>query len=323
MLIGGHVSPAGGLVNAFQRGVERDCDAIQIFNQSPRMWRPTNYREDDVAEFRELLAAGPVRSIVIHAVYLINCASKDPVVREKSLASLSHALRVGDAIGADGVVVHPGSTLGEPLDESIERVGYAVRHALGESESCPLLLENTAGAGGTIGRSFGELAALLDVCGGSERVGICLDSCHMLASGFDVRTASGLDEVLDECVSTLGLERVRCLHVNDSMTPLGSNRDRHAPLGEGELGREGCAAFFSEPRFEGLPAIFEGPGLAGKGAALEDIEVARELRAEGLRARGLPVPEREPHAKAAPKARGSAKRKPGGSAKRKPGGGNR
>jgi deoxyribonuclease-4 len=285
MLIGGHVSPAGGLVKAFHRGVERECDSIQIFNQSPRAWRPTNYREDDVAEFRELMAAGPLRSIVIHAVYLINCASKDPVVREKSLSSLAHALRVGDAIGADGVVVHPGSTVGEPLPEALERVGEAVRHVLGESESCPLLLENTAGAGGTIGRSFGELAELLELGGGGDRLGVCLDSCHMLASGFDVRTAEGLSEVLDECVAALGADRVRCLHVNDSMTPLGSNRDRHAPLGEGELGREGCAAFFSEPRFEGLPAIFEGPGLEGKGAALADMRVARELREEGLRAR--------------------------------------
>jgi hypothetical protein len=149
----------------------------------------------------------------------------------------------------------------------------------------------------------------------------------MLASGFDVRTASGLSEVLDECVATLGTDRVRCLHVNDSMTPLGSNRDRHAPLGDGELGREGCAAFFSEPRFEGLPAIFEGPGLAGKGAALEDIEVARELRAEGLSARGLPVPERVSHgtrpakgkprakAKSRAKAKPRANAKPAGSAK--------
>ena len=287
MLIGGHVSPAGGLVNAFHRGVERDCDAIQIFNQSPRAWRPTNYREDDIAEFRELMARGPVKSIVIHAVYLINCASKDPVVREKSLNSLAHALRVGDAIGADGVVVHPGSAVGEPLPEAIQRVGEAIVHVLGESERCLLLLENTAGAGGTIGRSFGELAQLLELGGGDERLGICLDSCHMLASGLDVRTASGLSEVLDECTETIGIERVRCLHVNDSMTPLGSNRDRHAPLGEGELGKKGCAAFFSEPRFEGLPAIFEGPGLEGKGVGLADIKIARKLRAEGLKARGI------------------------------------
>jgi deoxyribonuclease IV len=285
MLIGGHVSPAGGLVKAWHRGAERDCDAIQIFNQSPRAWRHRDYDESDVAEFRELVAAGPVKAILIHAVYLINPASKDPVVRQKSLDALAHALRTGDQIGAHGVVVHPGSTVGEPLEEAIARVGDAIRHVLAESESCPLYLENTAGAGGTIGRSFEELARLIELGGGHERIRMCLDSCHLLASGFDVRTAEGLSGVIDRCVEIVGLERLGCLHVNDSQTALGSNRDRHAPLGTGELGREGCAAFFSEPRFEGLPAIFEGPGLEGKGAALADIRVARELRAEGLAAR--------------------------------------
>jgi deoxyribonuclease-4 len=285
MLIGGHVSPAGGLVKAFERGVERDCDSIQIFNQSPRAWRHRDYDQDDIADFQELLAKGPVRAIVIHAVYLINPASKDDVVRKKSLDALAHALRTGDQIGAHGVVVHPGSTVGEPLEEAIERVGDAIRHVLAESESCPLYLENPAGAGGTIGRSFEELARLVELGGGDERIRLCLDSCHLLASGFDVRTAGGLSETIDRCVELVGLERLGCLHVNDSQTGLGSNRDRHAPLGTGELGREGCAAFFSEPRFEGLPAIFEGPGLEGRGAGLEDIRVARELRQQGLKAR--------------------------------------
>ncbi|MEA2367604.1 MAG: deoxyribonuclease, partial [Thermoleophilaceae bacterium] len=274
------------LAKAWERGVEFGCDAIQIFNQSPRAWRHRDYDESDVAEFRELLAKGPVRAIVIHAIYLINPASKDEVIRQKSLAALAHALRTGDRIGAHGVVIHPGSTVGEPLEEAIDRVGDAVRHVLAESESCPLYLENTAGAGGTIGRSFEELARLIELGGGDERIRICLDSCHLLASGFDVRTAEGLAEVIDRCVEIVGLERLGCLHVNDSQTALGSNRDRHAPLGTGELGREGCAAFFSEPRFEGLPAIFEGPGLEGKGAALADIRVARELRVEGTAARG-------------------------------------
>jgi deoxyribonuclease-4 len=285
MLIGAHVSTAGGLANAFERGVERGCDAIQIFNQSPRMWRPTRYTDDDFAQMRELLAAGPVRSVVIHAVYLINCASRDPEIRAKSLASLTHALRIGDGTGSTGVVVHPGSQVGEPLEESLGRVGEAIREVLAESESCRLLLENTAGAGGTLGRSFSELARLIELGGGGERIGVCLDSCHMLASGYDVSTAEKLDAVLEECVEDLGLERVGCLHVNDSQTPLGSNRDRHAPLGDGELGPEGCAAFFSEPRFEDLPAIFEGPGVDGKAPSAEDVRRARELREQGLAAR--------------------------------------
>jgi deoxyribonuclease-4 len=285
MLIGAHVSTAGGLVKAHGRGVEIGADAIQVFNQSPRMWRPTRWKGDDVAAFRELMADGPIESIAIHAVYLINCASKDPEIRAKSLASLTHSLRMGDAIGADGVVLHPGSTVGEPHAEAIERVGELLREALAESESCPLLLEDTAGAGNTLGRSFEELARLIELGGDHDRLGLCLDSCHLLASGFDVRTAEGIERVMDDCVSLVGADRLRCLHVNDSQTPLGSNRDRHAPLGEGELGREGCAAFLSEPRFEGLPTIFEGPGLEGKAPAAADIARARELRASGLAAR--------------------------------------
>ena len=285
MLIGAHVSTAGGLVKAHERGVEFGCDAIQIFNQSPRMWRPTTYKQPDIDEFRARMADGPIRSVVIHAVYLINAASKERDVREKSLASLLHALRVGDAIGADGVVFHPGSAVGEPHDEALERVGEAIRHVLAESESCPLLLENTAGAGKTLGRSFGELQRLVELGGGDERIGICLDCCHLLASGYDVRTPAALADVVDEYDRAIGLDRLRCLHVNDSQTPLGSNRDRHANLPEGELGREGLGAFLSEPRFEELPALLEVPGADGKGPDSSQVAIAKELRKEGLKRR--------------------------------------
>ncbi len=279
MLIGGHVSPAGGLPNAHARGVERGCDAIQVFHQSPRAWRPIDHREEDVARFRELMADGPIRSFLIHAVYLINCASRDPEIRRKSLTSLVHAMRLGDAAGADGVVLHPGSQKGEPLEECLPRIAEALRHALSESERCPLLLENTAGMTGTIGRSFAELADLIERAGGDLRVGVCLDCCHLLASGFDIRTADGLTRVLDEYVETVGMERLRSLHVNDSKLPLGANRDRHENLPRGKLGRMGLAAFLSEPRFEGLPALLETE------ADREQMDVARALRTRGLASR--------------------------------------
>ena len=290
MLIGAHVSTAGGLVKAHGRGVEIGAEAIQVFNQSPRMWKPTRWKQDDVAEFLSLMEGGPIRSIVIHAVYLINAASKDPAIREKSRASLVHSLRMGDEIGADGVVLHPGSTVGEPHEEALERVGETLRFALDESERCPLLLEDTAGAGNTLGRSFEELARLVELGGGDggasgARLGICLDSCHLFASGYDMRSADGVRDVMDQCEAALGKRRLRCLHVNDSQTPLGSNRDRHAPLGDGELGARGCGAFLSEPRFEGLPVLFEGPGVGGKAPEVADMERARELRGNGLRAR--------------------------------------
>ena len=285
MLIGAHVSTAGGLVNAHERGVERGCEAIQVFNQSPRMWRPTRWKDADVEQFRDRMEDGPIRSVTIHAVYLINPATKDREMREKSADSLVHALRMGDSIGADGVVIHPGSTVGEPHEEALPRVGEMLKHALAESDSCPLLLENTAGAGNTLGRSFEELRELIDLSGGHRRLGLCLDSCHMLASGFDVTTADKLAEVIDRCVRIVGLRRLRCLHVNDSQAPLGSNRDRHAPPGDGHLGPRGCAAFLSEPRFEKLPALFEGPGVEGKAPAKADVDRMKELRRTGLRSR--------------------------------------
>jgi deoxyribonuclease-4 len=285
MFIGAHVSPAGGLVNSVARGVERECDAIQIFNQSPRQWRPTAYGDEDFAAFREAREATGIRSVLIHAVYLINCASEDEEICTKSLGSLIHSLRVGEAIGADGVVLHAGSAKAGDPAAAVARAGVLLREALAESGACPLHIENTAGAGGTLGRSFQEIAALIEAAGGDDRLGVCLDSCHLLASGYDVSSRDSLTTVLADFDRTIGRERLGSLHVNDSVTPLGSNRDRHAALGEGELGREGCAVFLSEPGFEALPAIFEGPGMAGKQVELGDIRLMHELRAEGLAAR--------------------------------------
>jgi deoxyribonuclease-4 len=193
-------------------------------------------------------------------------------------------LLLGDAINADGVVVHPGTLKGKPLEEGLDLAGEAFRLALSESEKCPLLLENTAGAKGTLGRSFTELAALLERGGGDDRLGICLDSCHLLASGFEVRTRDGLSEVLDECVEAVGIERLQCLHVNDSKVPLGGNADRHAPLTEGELGAKGLSVFLSEPRFEDLPVCLETPGPSGT-IGVDEVKLAQQLRAKGLKAR--------------------------------------
>ena len=285
MLVGGHVPKAGGLEKAHERAVEWGCESMQIFNQSPRMWRRSEPDPRECERFRALMAEGPVRSAVIHAVYLINLAAKDPEVREKSVASLGHALRLGDLMDAGGVVVHPGSAVGEPHAEAMDRIGEGMERALAESEHCRVLLENTAGAGQTIGRTFDELAGLIERVGGDERVGVCLDCCHLLASGFDIRTADGLSQVVDDFDAGVGLDRLRCLHVNDSQAPLGSNRDRHANLPEGELGRDGLAVFLSEPRFEGLPALLETEGPDKKGPGPSQIAMAKELREEGLAAR--------------------------------------
>jgi deoxyribonuclease IV len=287
MLIGAHVSPAGGPAKAVERGIERAARSIQIFNQNPRQWKPREYSAEEVAGFRDAMAGSDVDALLIHAVYLLNPASEDAGFREKTLASLSTSLRAGAALGAQAVVLHPGSALkdGGAAKAACERAGVVISEALAESEDCPLHLENTAGAGGTLGRSFEELADLIDVAGGDERLGVCLDSCHLLASGYDVRSAEALDAVLEEFDRIVGMRRLGSLHVNDSMTPLGSNRDRHANLGDGEIGRAGIAAFLSDPRFEGLPCVLEGPGAKGKGLDRADIEWAFTLREEGLAAR--------------------------------------
>jgi deoxyribonuclease-4 len=278
MLIGGHVSTAGGLVRALERAEERGCETMQIFNQSPRMWRPTRYGPDDFAAFRERLAASAVQSVYIHAVYLINVASDDEEVRRKSLESLVHALSVGDAIGADGVVVHPGSGRGQSPATAFRLVGTAMKKALAASERCPLLFENTAGAGFTIGRTFEELARVLEVSGGDGRTGVCLDSCHLLASGYEVRERDAFKAVVDEYERIVGIDRLRALHLNDSKVPLGGNADRHANLGEGELGMEGVRVFLSERRFAGLPVLIEVPGPDGRGPDQAQIELAKRLR---------------------------------------------
>jgi deoxyribonuclease-4 len=287
MLIGAHVSPAGGLAKAIERGAERGCRAIQIFNQSPRMWRPTAYGEEDFAAFRAAMIDSPIEAVMIHAVYLLNCASADEDIRAKSVESLTHSLRVGDAIGACCVVLHPGSAKTGDVDEAIERAGWVIREALDMTDHCPVHLENTAGAGGTLGRSFEELAALIEASGRGRRLGVCLDSCHLLASGYDIRTPEGLEDTLERFDDVVGLNRLGSLHLNDSQTPLGSNRDRHANVGEGELGEEGCMTFLSEPRFEGLPCVLETPGPNKTGPTAEEIAFAMQLRERGLAARGI------------------------------------
>jgi deoxyribonuclease-4 len=285
MLIGAHVSTAGGLATAIERGSELGCESIQIFNQSPRMWRPTRFGDEDYAAFKEAMAPSPVQAVVIHAVYLINCATKDAEMRRKSLASLTHALRVGDGIGAAGVVLHPGAQKGEPLGPSIKRAARVIAAALKDSDSCPLLLEQTAGHKGLLGRDFDQTAELIERAGGGRRLGLCLDSCHLFVQGYDITDAERLSAVLDEADEKVGLDRLGCVHVNDAAAPLGSCRDRHANVGKGEMGRQGLAAFLSEPRFEGLPAPLETPGPRKKGPDRKEVQAARRLRKAGLKAR--------------------------------------
>jgi deoxyribonuclease IV len=285
MLIGAHVSPAGGLPKAIERGVERGCEAIQIFNQSPRMWRPSSHSEQELWAFREAMSKSSVKAVLIHAVYLLNCASEDREIRSKSLRSLTNSLHLGQQIGARGVVLHPGTAKTGDVKSAIARAGKTIEEALARSERCPLHLENTAGAGGTLGRSIDELAALLEAAGAEQRLGICLDSCHLFASGYDIRTAAGVDALLREVRRKLGSGRLRSLHLNDSVGGLGCNRDRHANIGKGALGEQGCASFLGAAAVQRLPCVLETPGEKGAGASGAEVALSKRLHERGVKAR--------------------------------------
>jgi deoxyribonuclease-4 len=286
MLIGAHVSTGGGLPKAIERAEEMLCDSIQIFNQSPRMWRPTRYSDADFAAFREAMEGSRVKVVAIHMIYLINPAASDKEMRRKSLDSLTHALRVGDGIGALGVVVHPGALKKDTRTNARKRAVKLIKEALARSDSCPIIYENTAGSPQLLGRDFDETAALIEATGGPKRLGLCIDSCHLHATGYDVRTTEGMRDLVDEIDSKIGLKQLKLLHVNDSRDARGSNRDRHAAIPKGEIGRKGIKAFLGEPRLQNLPAVLEGPGVAGKAPVREDVSLTRRLWREAIRERG-------------------------------------
>jgi deoxyribonuclease-4 len=279
MLFGAHVSAAGGISKAIDRIEEVRGNAVQVFTQSPRMWRPTEHAPEELERFRVRRRQARVRHVSCHALYLVNLASRDRAIRKASFTALGATLETARGIGADAVVFHAGSHLGYGFRQAVKKVAPMLRDLLElTTDDLWLCLENTAGAGGTIGRGIDELEALCEAAGGHRRLGVCIDSCHWWASGVDVSDVDALDAAVAEVEARIGLERLRCLHVNDSKTPLGSNRDRHDYLGQGLIGK-GLATFLSHPAFVGLPAIVE----TWHGA--EDLERMRGLRQRGLRQR--------------------------------------
>jgi len=282
MQIGAHVSSSGGIHNAVDRAVAIGADSIQVFTQSPRTWRPTNHDPATFERFRERRAETGMGGVLCHALYLCNLAAPNDDVYEKSVAAMRNTMEVACGIGADGVVFHVGSHLGSGFEHGLERVLPAMEHVLELcSDETWLLMENSAGAGGTIGRSIDELATLYERLDRHPRLGICLDSCHLYVSGIDVTDRAALDACLDEIDSSIGLDRLRALHVNDSAAPLGSNRDRHANIGEGLLG-EGLGVFLGHPRLQGLPAVIETAGPENHGPDANEIRKAKEIRARAI-----------------------------------------
>ena len=281
MLFGAHVSAAGGISKAIDRIEEIGGDAVQIFTQSPRMWRATEHSEDELERFRARRREARVEHVSCHALYLVNLASRDETVRANSLAALRATMTTARGIGAEAVVFHVGSHLGYGFAEAVEIVVPALHELLElTTDELWLCMENAAGAGGTIGRSVAELSALSEAVGGHPRLGLCLDSCHWWASGVDVTSPNALAEALADLDARMGLERLRVLHVNDSKTPLGSNRDRHELVGKGLIG-DGLATFLGHPAVQHLPAIVE--TWEDKGSKTEDLDWMRDLRRRGRR----------------------------------------
>ncbi len=279
-----------GLVPALQHGEEIGAEVVQIFTQSPRMWKPSQYGPDVLDGYRRAQAEHPsVTSTYCHATYLINLASPDPELAAKSRACLSANLSTAEGMGAEGLVLHIGSHRGSGFDTALPAVVDALIEALDSVERsvapCPILLENAAGAGDTVGRSFEELAEVIEAAGGDDRLGVCLDTQHLWASGIPFATVETADQLVSLVSHTVGLGRLRCIHLNDSKVEFGANRDRHENIGDGTIGSDGLAALLGHPDLQGLPAILEVPG-DGDGPRAEDVATAREVLAEGLALRG-------------------------------------
>jgi deoxyribonuclease IV len=279
VLFGAHCS--GGVKKALDNAVEMGADAVQLFVQSPRTWRFPEHDPADLEAFRSKREETDLPALV-HALYLVNLAAPDDAIYSKSVDTMSATVDAACAIEADAVVFHVGSHLGSGLDAGLERVVPALAEALERcSETTWLCMENTAGAGDTIGRSLEELATLYEALDGHPRLGVCLDSCHLFASGYDVTDPAEFDRVVSDVDRLIGLDRLRCLHVNDSKAPLGSNRDRHDNIGDGLLG-EKLGVFLAHPKLQGLPALLEVPG-EGHGPDAEQVRKLKELYARATK----------------------------------------
>ena len=284
MHFGAHVRTAGGIDTAIGRAREMGAGALQVFTQSPRQWRHPEIPAEAAERFRAGRAAARFADVACHATYLINLGSTDDTTYHRSVRALRETMAAARLIEADSVVVHLGSHLGRGLDAALHQVVPAVQIVLGEAQGSGtwLLFENTAGAGDTLGRTLPELAQVMDELGRPERLGICLDTCHLWATGVDITDPGRIDDLMDEVDELIGLDRLRCLHVNDAAVGLGSNRDRHAPVGLGQIGA-GLGVLLGHPRLQGLPAILETPGAESGEIDAGELAALRRLHRNGVR----------------------------------------
>jgi deoxyribonuclease IV len=275
---GTHMSVAGGLENAFQAGVDAGCDCLQIFVKNQRQWQAASLTDEQITRYREAAHATGLAPVVAHASYLLNLASPDASNRERSVRAMIDELERCEALGVSALIFHPGAALDDTLEAGIARIIESLDEV---HRACPglattILLETTAGQGSAIGWHFDQLAAILDGVKASDRLGVCLDTCHLFAAGHDFRTADGYAKMIDEMDRAFGLTRVRCIHTNDSKKECGSRVDRHEHIGKGKIGKAGFAHFVNDPRFQDVPFILETPkGKDGRGTDLDRVNLKR------------------------------------------------
>ena len=261
--LGAHLSIAGGLPRAVDRAVASKCEALQIFTKSAGQWRARPLPEDEVVLFRRRVAETGIRPVVAHNSYLINIAAASPVLRAQSLSALAEELDRADRLGLDALVMHPGSYTTGTEEQGLDLIADGLRTLLaGRPEGgATILLEHTAGQGTNLGHRFEHLAAIIDRLDGSPRVGVCLDTCHLLTAGYDLCSDAGYRRTFRDLDRIVGLDRVKLFHLNDSKKPCGSRVDRHEHIGKGCLGLDPFRRLLNDRRFATLPMLLETPKL--------------------------------------------------------------
>ena len=262
LALGIHLSAAGGVSKAIDAAIELDIDSLQIFTRNNNRWQTKPIDSKEIDRFHERHQQwGPERQIFSHGSYLINMASPDEELWAKSVEAFKDEYQRADSLALTGLVMHPGAHVGSGVDGGLERVAKGILETINSfpEGKTRILLENTAGQGSTLGRSFEELSTLLHHIDAPTRVGICLDSCHLLAAGYDLTTATTYQETMAQFDSLLGVETLFCWHLNDSRGKLGSHLDRHENIGDGEVGLEGFRQILNDARFDGISKILETP----------------------------------------------------------------
>lgn len=275
MKFGAHVSTSSPFSDAVKRAEDLGCECMQIFVNAPQRWNPVKIDQKEIDKYLEKNKTAKIEPVVIHSIYLINLASSNPFFYEASIKSLIDDMKKAKALGALGVNFHVGSTKGRSFDDVIDKISLAIKDILAAVDGPHLIIENSAGAGNIIGDKFAEIGKIIQSVN-SDRVKVTLDTAHAFGSGYDLKTEEGLEKTLDEFDKEIGLDKLVCLHLNDSAVPLGSNRDRHADIGHGEIGEEAFGRIVNHPKLKNLPGIVETPGNKGK-SEIDSLKILKSL----------------------------------------------